>query len=83
MEFLKNGLLAVLEYFLHASTWKGLFNWAASAGIFTLSPTKEGAATAFALAAMGLIQVFVDDSEKTKTLSIVSAEVKTEEKKPS
>lgn len=61
-----NFLKTILEYFLHASTWKGIFSFLASAGIYTVEPSKEGAMTAAALAIIGLIQVFIDDHDVNK-----------------
>jgi len=61
-----NIVKTILEYFLHASTYKGIFNLLASAGIYTVAPTLEGQITAAAIGIVGLIQVFIDDHDKTK-----------------
>jgi len=63
---MKNLLSFLFEYLLHASTWKGLFSFLASAGILQMSDTTEGKATAAALAVIGFIQVFIDDYNVNK-----------------
>lgn len=53
----------ILEYLKHASTWKGLIAIATAAGV-GVSPELAEKIIAAGLAAVGLIQVFIDDSDK-------------------
>jgi len=55
----------VLEYFKHASTWKGAFAVLTAFGI-TLQPSLQEAILALGLSAIGFIQVFIDDNDVTK-----------------
>ncbi len=57
----------ILEYLLHASTWKGLFAILTAAGV-TVKPELQAPITATGLALIGLVQVFVDDADKTKAV---------------
>jgi len=58
-------LFKVLEYLLHASTWKGLVAVATAAGL-VLTDVQAEAVIAAGLGVVGLIQVFVDDHDKDK-----------------
>lgn len=58
-------LLKVLEYLMHASTWKGLVAVATAAGL-VLTEVQAEALIAAGLGVVGLIQVFVDDHDKDK-----------------
>lgn len=61
MTFLKT----ILEYLMHASTWKGIIGILAALGLaFTEAQTE--AVVAAALALVGAIQVFIDDHDKDK-----------------
>ena len=57
--------LKVLEYLMHASTWKGLISVATAAGL-ALTDVQAEAVIAAGLGLVGLIQVFVDDHDKDK-----------------
>lgn len=57
----------ILEYFLHPSTWKGLIAIVSAAGIL-ISPELAEKVIAAGLGLIGLIQVLIDDAEKTKAL---------------
>lgn len=61
MKFLKT----ILEYLMHASTWKGIIAVVTAAGV-TLSPEQMSAIIAAGIGAVGLIQVFIDDNDKDK-----------------
>lgn len=63
MSFLKT----VLEYLMHASTWKGIIAIATAAGV-VLNEAQIAAIVALGLAAVGLIQVFIDDQDKPNKL---------------
>lgn len=53
----------ILEYAMHASTWKGIIAVTAAAGL-TLTTGQSEAIIAAALSLVGLIQVFIDDQDK-------------------
>ena len=53
----------LLDYLKFASTWKGIIGIVAAAGI-TFDAAQTEAIIAMALAAVGLIQVFVDDTKE-------------------
>ncbi len=63
-----NFIKTILEYFLHPSTWQGLIAIAVAAGI-NLTPELQTAIVTAGLGVIGLIQVFVIDHDKTKTIS--------------
>lgn len=56
-------LLTILEYFKHASTWKGLIGLVTAFGV-VLSPEMAEKLIAFGMAGVGFIQVFIDDRNK-------------------
>jgi hypothetical protein len=60
-----NIVKTILEYFLHPSTYKGIFGILTAAGV-TLAPEYQNAIIAAGLGLIGLVQVFVDDHDKTK-----------------
>lgn len=62
-----NFVKTVLEYFLHASTWQGLIAIAVAAGL-QFTPELQTAIVTAGLGIVGLIQVFVVDSDKTKEI---------------
>lgn len=55
----------VLEYFLHSSTYKGIFGILTAVGV-SVAPEYQEAIIAAGLGVIGLIQVFVDDHDKSK-----------------
>lgn len=55
----------ILEYFTHSSTWKGLIAIATAAGV-SIEPVLADKIVAAGLALIGIVQVFVDDHDKTK-----------------
>lgn len=57
----------ILEYLMHASTWKGLIAIAAAFGL-AFTEAQSEAVVAAAMALIGAIQVFIDDSKKDKSL---------------
>ena len=57
----------VLEYFTHASTWKGLLAVAMALGL-KLSPEHQATILTVGMSLIGAIQVFVDDYDKTHTV---------------
>lgn len=61
MKFFKT----ILEYLMHASTWKGIVAIATAAGV-VLNEAQIGAIVAAGLSVVGLIQVFIDDNDKDK-----------------
>ncbi len=58
-------LNTVLEYFKHASTWKGAFALLTAFGV-VIEPALQEAILAFGLSAIGFVQVFIDDRNVTK-----------------
>jgi hypothetical protein len=62
---MKNLLKSALEYLKHDSTWKGIISLITALGV-TLTPEQSAAVMASGLAAVGLIQVFWTDADKTK-----------------
>lgn len=63
-----NIVKTVLEYFTHSSTWKGLIALLTAAGV-TVEPVLADKIVAAGLALIGVVQVFVDDHEKTSTIT--------------
>lgn len=63
----KKILTSLVEYLLHASTWKGLIGLAVAAGV-SITPELADKIIAAGLGVVGLIQVFVDDHDVTKTI---------------
>lgn len=59
-----NFINAILEYFQHASTWKGLVALITAAGV-TIEPVLADKIVALGLSLIGFIQVFIDDRNKT------------------
>jgi hypothetical protein len=61
---------AALEYFLHGSTWKGLSKLLAAGGILSITVSPAGVLTASGLIINALINVFLDDSNVTKSIAV-------------
>lgn len=57
----------ILEYFLWPSTYKGIFGVLTAIGV-SLAPEYQEAIIAAGIGLIGLIQIFVDDYDKTKTV---------------
>lgn len=55
----------VLDYLSYASTWKGVFALLTASGI-VIAPDVAEKALALGLAAIGFIQVFIDDQTEEK-----------------
>lgn len=55
----------ILEYLKHDSTWKGIFTLLTAAGV-VLKPELQAAILAVGLSSVGLIQVFITDSDVEK-----------------
>jgi hypothetical protein len=55
----------VLEYFTHASTWKGVFGLLTALGV-TLAPELQNQIITLGLSAIGLIQILIDDNTDKK-----------------
>jgi hypothetical protein len=60
-----NIVKTVLNYLSFASTWKGLIGILTAAGV-AIAPEVGEKAIALGLAAIGFIQVFIDDQVKPK-----------------
>lgn len=63
-----NLVKTILEYFTHASTWKGLIAIVTAAGV-SVEPLLADKIIAAGLALIGVVQVFVDDHDKTSTIT--------------
>lgn len=59
----------MLEYFLHPSTWKGCFAVLTAVGV-TLKPELQTQIIATGMGLVGIIQIFVDDADKDKSVKI-------------
>ena len=55
----------VLEYLMHASTWKGLIALLTASGV-AIHPELGEKIIAAGMSAVGLIQILIDDHEKDK-----------------
>jgi hypothetical protein len=63
-----NIVKTILEYFLHPSTYKGIFGILTAAGVM-LAPELQEAIIAAGLGLIGLVQVFVDDHNVEKKIA--------------
>jgi hypothetical protein len=63
-----NIVKTILEYFTHSSTWKGLIGILTAAGV-AIEPVLADKIVAAGLALIGVVQVFVDDHDKTGSIT--------------
>lgn len=62
-----NIVSTILEYFLHASTWKGIIAILTAAGV-AISPEQIDKIIPAGMSLIGAIMVFIDDNDVNKSI---------------